>query len=116
MTTIAENSGLVTFINTFTMAPSDQQAVVDLLVGATETTACRVPGFVSAALHRSTDGTRVTMYAQWASEAHYRQYQALLADPAVAAYVPEVLAIARYEPAMVEVVKVFAGPPWPGAD
>ena len=61
MTTIAENSGLATFINVFTVEPSNQQALVDLLAHATETIVRDVPGFVSAALHRSVDGARVTM-------------------------------------------------------
>jgi hypothetical protein len=75
-----------------------------------------MPGFVSAALHRSTDGTRVTMYAQWLSEADYRRYQAMLADPAAAPYVPRALAIATFEPRMFEVVRVVAAAPAPGGD
>ena len=109
MTTIAENTGLATFINVFTVEPSNQQALLDLLVHATDMYVRDAPGFVSAALHRSVDGTRVTMYAQWQSLEHYRRYQATLSDPSAAPYVPQVLAIARFEPAMVEVVKVFAG-------
>ena len=116
MTTIAENSGLATFINTFTVEPPNQQALVDLLAHATETIVRHVPGFVSAALHRSTDGTKVTMYAQWQSAEHYRAYQATLFSPGAPQYVQQALAIAKFEPAMVDVVQVFAGPPWPGAD
>lgn len=108
MTTIAENSGLVTLINTFTVEPSNQQELIALLADATETSVRAVPGFVSAALHRSIDGTKVTMYAQWASLAHYQHYRALLADPVASPDVPKVLAIARFDPGMYEVVKVFA--------
>jgi quinol monooxygenase YgiN len=114
MTTIAENTSLATFINTFTVEPSNQQELLDLLVHATETSVRHVPGFVSAALHRSVDGTRVTMYSQWQSEAHYRHYQAMLSDPEAAPYVPRALAIARFEPRMYEVVKVVAGSSRPG--
>jgi quinol monooxygenase YgiN len=109
MTTITEKSGLVTFINVFTVEPSNQQELVDILARATDTSASRVPGFVSAALHRSIDGTRVTMYAQWASLEHYRQYQSMLSDPAAAPYVQQVLAIAKFDPAMYEVVRIFGG-------
>jgi quinol monooxygenase YgiN len=109
MTTIAENNGLVTFINVFTVEPSNQQELVDLLARATDTSVRGVPGFISAALHRSVDGTRVTMYAQWKSLEHYRHYQSMLSDPVAAPYVKQVLAIARFDPAMYEVVKVFAG-------
>jgi hypothetical protein len=63
MTTIAENTGVVTLINVFTVEPSNQQKLVDILARATDTSVRDVPGFISAALHRSVDGTRVTMYA-----------------------------------------------------
>jgi quinol monooxygenase YgiN len=36
------------------------------------------PGFISANIHASTDGTRVVNYAQWASP---EAFQAILADP-----------------------------------
>jgi len=114
MTTIAENTGLVTLINVFTVDPSNQQELLDLLGHATDTSVRHVPGFVSAALHRSVDGTKVTMYSQWRSEAHYRHYQSMLSDPVAAPYVGQVLAIARFDPGMYDVVRVFAGPS--GAD
>jgi quinol monooxygenase YgiN len=110
MTTIAENTDVVTFINVFTVEPSNQQRLLDLLAHATGTSVRGVPGFVSAALHRSVDGTKVTMYAQWKSLEHYRHYQSMLSDPIAAPYVEQVLAIARFDPAMYEVVQVFAGP------
>jgi quinol monooxygenase YgiN len=116
MTTIAENAGLVTFINVFTVEPSNQQELLDLLAHATETTVRDVPGFISAALHRSVDGRRVTMYAQWTSEEHYRHYQSMLSRPGAPPYVKQALAIATFEPRMYEVVKVVAGPSGPGAD
>ena len=109
MTRIAENSGLATFVNMFTVEPSHQQEVLDLLAEATETTVRHAPGFVSAALHRGVDGTKIAMYSQWESAAHYRQYQATLAEPNAAPYVQRVLAIAKFEPTMVDVVKVFTG-------
>ena len=108
MTKIAGNTGLVTLINVFTVAPSNQRKLVDLLARATETSVRHVPGFVSAALHRSVDGTKVTMYGQWASLAHYQDYRALLSDPVASPYVAEALAIARFDPGMYEVVQVFA--------
>jgi hypothetical protein len=52
MTTIAENSGVVTLINVFTVEPSNQQKLVDILARATDTSVRDVPGFISAALHR----------------------------------------------------------------
>ena len=115
MTTIAENAGLATFINVFTVEPSNQQELIDLLARATETSVRDVPGFISAALHRSIDGTRVTMYAQWKSAEHYRHYQSTLSNPVAAPYVEQALAIATFDPRMYEVVRVVAGPSRPGA-
>jgi quinol monooxygenase YgiN len=110
MTTIAEHTGLVTFINVFTVEPSHQQELLDILANATDTSVRDVPGFISAALHRSVDGTKVTMYSQWKSAAHYQRYESMRSDPATSPYVERVLAIAKFDPGMYEVVKVFAGP------
>lgn len=109
MTRIAEDAGCVTLINVFTVDPGNQQQLLDILARATDTTVRVMPGFVSAALHRSVDGSKVTMYSQWQTAEHYRKYQELLSNPAAAPYVGEALAIAKFEPAMYEVVKVFTG-------
>src|SRR5882757_8585918 len=67
MTTISAKSDVMTLINMFTVEPANQRRLVELLTEATEVSVRRAPGFVSASLHRSTDGTKVTMYAQWRS-------------------------------------------------
>ncbi len=113
MTTIAENTGVITLINVFTVEPSNQQKLLDILARATDTSVRDVPGFISAALHRSVDGTKVTMYSQWKSAEHYRHYQSMLSNPVAAPYVEQALAIAKFDPGMYEVVKVFAGPSKP---
>lgn len=113
MPTIAENAGLVTFINVFTVEPSNQRELIDILARATDTSVRDVPGFISAALHRSVDGTKVTMYSQWESAEHYQRYQTMRSDPVTSPYVERVLAIARFDPGMYEVVRVFDGPSGP---
>ena len=65
MTRISQDQDVVTLINVFTVAPEDQQRLVDLLVEATEEAISKQPGYVSANIHRSLDGTRVTNYVQW---------------------------------------------------
>ena len=65
MTRISRRDGVVTLINVFTVAPEDQQRLLGLLVEATESVMNKLPGFVSANLHKSLDGTKVTNYAQW---------------------------------------------------
>jgi len=113
MTTIAENAGHVTLINVFTVEPSNQQKLLDLLATATDTSVRDVSGFISAALHRSVDGTKVTMYSQWKSAEHYQHYKSMLSNPAAAPYAEQALAIAKFDPGLYEVVKVFAGPSKP---
>jgi len=110
MTTIAENTELVTLINVFTVEPANQQELVALLERATDTSVRHVPGFVSAALHSSVDGTKVTMYAQWKSAEHYR---AMRSNPIASPYLEQALAIARLDPGMYVVVKVFSAPSEP---
>ena len=61
MTKISQHSDLVTLINVFTVAPEDQQRLLDLLVEATESVMKGLPGFVSANLYKSFDGTKVAI-------------------------------------------------------
>jgi hypothetical protein len=67
-------------------------------------TADRAPGFISAALHRSLDGPKGTMYAQWQSK---RYYQAMRKDPGLLPFLEEALTLATFEPGMYEIVKRF---------
>ena len=60
----SDKKHVVTLINVFTVEPANQQRLVDLLTRATEGSVNRAPGFISSTLHRSIDGTKVTMYAQ----------------------------------------------------
>jgi hypothetical protein len=57
----------VTLINVFSCEPEDQQALIDAWIRATEETLGKLPGIISATLHRSKDGTRVVNCAQWKS-------------------------------------------------
>ncbi len=65
MTTIATDQDVVTLVNVFTVSPDHQQALADLLIEATRAVMNKLPGFVSANIHRSLDGTKVVNYAQW---------------------------------------------------
>jgi quinol monooxygenase YgiN len=70
MATIAPSNPVVTLVNVFRLHdPGQQQRLVDLLVEATERTMKHQPGYVSANIHRSLDGTHVANYAQWRSQA-----------------------------------------------
>ena len=52
MITINEENDVVTLINVFTCEPDTQQALIDAWIKATEHTLGRLPGIVSASLHR----------------------------------------------------------------
>lgn len=63
MPIIRANSGIVTQINVVTVPDGGQQPLIDLLTESAEF-ASRIPGWMSASIHRSLDGTRVVNYAQ----------------------------------------------------
>ena len=104
MIRISEQAGVITLINVFTVEPANQRRLIELLTEATEISVRQATGFVSASLHRSTDGTKVTMYAQWRS---IEAYQAMRNDPRPMQYFKEALAIATFEPGIYEVVRTF---------
>src|SRR5215216_1600899 len=101
MVTIAKDNDVVSLINVFTVAPEDQQHLVDVLVDATQAVMRKQPGFVSANIHKSLDGTRVTNYAQWRSR---EAFEAMLQNQEAAEHMGEAAKIAeRFEPHLYEV-------------
>ena len=63
MPTIESHKGITTQINVFTVEPERQRELVALLTEAANAVS-DVPGWLSASLHASLDGTRVVNYAQ----------------------------------------------------
>lgn len=101
MAHISIDQPVVTMVNVFTVDPTNQQKLVDILVEATESVMSKVDGFVSANIHASLDGTRVVNYAQWKSEEHFnRMYQ----NPDVHPHFGQVRAIATPERHLYKVV------------
>ena len=96
---------MISLINVFTVDPANQDRLLDLLARATDEFVSRAPGFVSSTLHRSLDGTKVTMYAQWRSA---EDYEAMRQDPGPLPFLEEALTIAKFEPGMYEVVRTFS--------
>jgi heme-degrading monooxygenase HmoA len=74
--TIVENAPYATFINAFRCEPEDQDEVVGINVEIIDRVAAASPGFVSASVHRSTDGTRVFNYLQWKTPEDLARMQA----------------------------------------
>jgi quinol monooxygenase YgiN len=75
MPEIRPNEGYATFINTFRCRPANQPEVVQINVDIVEQVAKTFPGFISASVHRSTDGTRVINYLQWETPGHLAAMQ-----------------------------------------
>lgn len=101
---INEENNYLTLINVFTVNPSDQQRLIELLIKATESSVTKITGFVSSSLHKSVDGTKVTMYAQWLSK---EAYQNMRNNPTASPYLDDALKIASFDPGMYEVVQCF---------
>ena len=104
-TSIRVGAPVVTLINVFTVAPEQQEELVALLDRATEEVMRRLPGFVSANIHRSLDGTKVANYAQWASR---EAFEAMLREPRAREHMGAAARMAAFEPARYEVASVHA--------
>jgi heme-degrading monooxygenase HmoA len=102
---IREDSGVMTLINVFTVAPQHEQELVELLTYAADNLMPRQPGFVSASIHRSADERRVVNYAQWRSR---EDFEVLQTNPEVQSHFARIGAIAQFEPIVCEVAHVSA--------
>jgi len=100
---IRADAPVVTLINVFTVDPADQQRLVELWQRATDEVMRHLPGFVSANVHRSLDGTKVVNYAQWDS---HDAFTAMLRHPDAGPYLTELSEIGTPAPVLCEVVSV----------
>lgn len=66
MPTITVGNGVVTHVNVFTTTPDKQQALVESLTDTVKF-ASTLPGWISASVHKSFDGTKVINYVQFES-------------------------------------------------
>ncbi len=105
MTTIVKGRSVLTLINVFTVDPDKQQALIALLIEATEQTMKRMPGFVSANIHRSLDGKKVVNYAQWESMA---AFEAMRKDPTAIPHMQAAAALAQFDPILCEVSETIS--------
>lgn len=101
--TIRVGDQVVALINVFSCTPENQQRLVEAWQRGTDEIMRYLPGFISANIHRSLDGTKVINYAQWASR---EAFQASLADPKVLTYFNELSQIGTPAPVLAEVVSV----------
>ena len=108
MTEIVKNNTITTLINVFTVAPENQQRLVDILIEATESVINKLPGFISANIHKSLDCTHVVNYAQWRSQ---KDFETMLKNPDSIPHMRQAAEIATsYEPLLYEVMSVDEAP------
>lgn len=74
MSKIEANKGVITQINVFTVKAENAQHLINLLIEAANSVK-DVPGWLSANIHLSLDGTRVVNYAQCES---YQAWEAVM--------------------------------------
>lgn len=103
MPIISAEAGLVTLINTFMSAPEDRERVATAL-RAVGPMAAQAPGFISASIHVSLDGTRIVNYVQWRSVA---DVEAFIADPRLQEALASLDGVAEVDPRLYDVVGVM---------
>ena len=75
-----------------------------MLIEATQTTMSHAPGFVSASIHKSADGTRVANYAQWRRA---EDFKTMLKNPQATKHMEPIRKIAKNDANLHEVVESF---------
>ncbi|HEY1644713.1 MAG TPA: antibiotic biosynthesis monooxygenase family protein [Streptosporangiaceae bacterium] len=103
MPEIRSGAAYATFINTFRCQPSDQDEVVQINIEIVDDVARTFPGFISASVHRSSDGTRVVNYLQWETAEHLAAMQR---SPAFQAIARRLAGLIEFDPHACEVVHV----------
>lgn len=102
MTQISVGRKVITLINVFHVEPHNQQPLIDLLIEATQQVMSKRPGYISANIHRSLDGTTVTNYAQWRSR---QEFEAIFGNPDALAHMLEAEKLSvSFEPHLYEVI------------
>ncbi len=102
MATISMNKDLVTLINVFTVEPENQQRLVDIFVEAGEAMS-KQPGFISANIHKSLDGTRVINYVQWRSK---EDLEVISNNSHATAHIDEIKKLAKGNTSLYEVCAI----------
>ncbi|AQR61326.1 antibiotic biosynthesis monooxygenase [Brevundimonas sp. LM2] len=93
----------VVLINVFKVQPDKQDALIEMLAAMTRAQV-GLPGFVSATLHRGLNGKTVANHAVWRS---VEDWKAMTRNPAVAAAMSPIMAIATFEPNLYEAGEVI---------
>jgi|EndMetStandDraft_4_1072995.scaffolds.fasta_scaffold416911_2 heme-degrading monooxygenase HmoA len=101
--TITVDAPIITLINVLEVDAEREPELVEILERASHEVMRNVPGFISASIHRSMDGTRVANYAQWRSMADFER---MLENPEALAHIRAATAIAKATPILYRVSSV----------
>jgi len=104
MPSISKENKVIALINVFTVEPTNQQRVVDMLVRATETAMKNFTGFISATIHKSVDGVRVANYTQWRSQ---QDFEAMRNNPEAQAHMKPLMELSKPDFHLYEVIDIF---------
>jgi len=104
--TIRANSGIMTLINVFAVAPENQQTLVAVLKEGAEALMSKRAGYISSSIHFSKDGRRVINYSQWKS---VKDIEAMRQHPDVGPYLKRVAGLGTFEAIACEVSYVHYG-------
>ncbi len=99
-TRILKDANLVTVINKFSVAPENNKRLVQLLDDL-RVVVEKQPGFISANVHRSFEGTRIVSYAQWNTK---EAYQAVYTNSDAKLILDEIKKISKFSWNLYEVV------------
>ena len=103
---ISVDPNIVTLINTFTTTPEHREQVMNI-IGTVGPLASAAPGWISASVHLSLDGSRIVNYVQWRSVA---DFEAFVADPRLQAALASLQGIAEVDPRLYTVAHVTEPP------
>lgn len=96
-TTIRVDAAVTTFVHILKVEPQHQAKITAMLEEGIESIFSRAPGWISSNLHKSRDGQRVMVYAQW-QDARY--IEAVRQDPKLKPYMAGFAAAGEMETEM----------------
>ena len=99
-TIISKEANLVTVINKFSVEPENHKRLLQLLDDL-RVVVEKQPGFISANVHRSFEGTRIVSYAQWSTK---ENYQAVYTNSDAKPILDEIKKISKFSWNLYEIV------------
>lgn len=102
---ILPESSLVTVIVHWETTAETQKRLIEIHQEQLAEVA-KLPGFISASFHASTDGQRFVNYAQWES---MEAFQAMLGSEEVGKYRDQMTALAEFDAHVYDVVATYEG-------